>query len=153
LWERDKVVLVRGKISAKDREGNLGEEVKVLVDDAREITPEQAASYQTTGRKLKAPKSAKAKIALAKATPKSASVSQPAALPKLYIRLENTDDQETLLSLKRTIDAHQGDTDVVLVLGASDARQAIKLPAGVNENSETLDVIKQLVGAENVRLH
>ncbi|HLZ14661.1 MAG TPA: DNA polymerase III subunit alpha, partial [Candidatus Saccharimonadales bacterium] len=30
LWERDRVVLVRGKLSAKDRDGNLGEELKVL---------------------------------------------------------------------------------------------------------------------------
>jgi DNA polymerase-3 subunit alpha len=152
LWERDKVVLIRGKISAKDREGNIGEEVKILVDDAREITPEQAASYQSTGRKLKVPKSAKAKIALAKATPKTATISQPAGPPKLYIRLENTNDQETLLSLKQAIDEHQGSTDVVLVLGASESRQAIKLPGGVNGSDQALLRLRELVGAENVRL-
>src|SRR5690606_9495959 len=55
LWERDRVILARGKLSAKDREGNIGEEVKVMVDDAREITAEQAQGYQATGRKLKLP--------------------------------------------------------------------------------------------------
>ena len=152
VWERDKVVLVRGKISAKDREGNIGEEVKVLVDDAREVTPEQASSYQPTGRKLKTPKSAKAKLVLTKATTKTVSVSQPAGPSKLYIRLENTNDQETLLSLKQAIDAHQGSTDVVLVLGDESSRQVIKLPSGVSEDGPVLTLLRDLVGIDNVKI-
>src|SRR5690606_5743345 len=38
IWERDRVVLVRGKINAKDRDGNLTDDLKVMVDDAREVT-------------------------------------------------------------------------------------------------------------------
>ena len=51
LWERDRIVIVRGKITAKDREGNISEEIKILTDEAREVTHEQAAAYQPTGRK------------------------------------------------------------------------------------------------------
>src|SRR5690606_36187782 len=48
IWERDRVVLVRGKITAKDRDGNITSDITILVDDAREITPEQAEAYQAT---------------------------------------------------------------------------------------------------------
>ena len=177
LWERDKVVLIRGKVSAKDREGNIGEEIKILVDDAREITPEQAAMYQGSGRKPRAlavsPRGVVAKAIAAKTS--SASVSTHvthnagnkhstsalssaggggAALapPKVYIRLANAQDQAILLSLKQTIDAHLGQTDVVLVLGEEAARQIIKLPTGVREDEVVMNKLRTLVGAANVKL-
>ena len=46
LWERDRIVIVRGKVSAKDREGNIVQEIKIMADEAREVTHEQAAAYQ-----------------------------------------------------------------------------------------------------------
>jgi DNA polymerase-3 subunit alpha len=147
-WVRDKVVLIRGKISAKDRMGEIGTEVKILVDDAREITTEQAQQYEATGRKRKVPKTSKVlKTAVAKATTQVQSV--PA---KLYVRLASGDDTAALLSLKQTIDAHQGETDVILVLGAPESRQIIKLPGGINTDSQGVMRLAELVGAENVRL-
>lgn len=163
LWERDRVVLVRGRISAKDREGNIGDECKMMVDDAREVTHEQAASYQPTGRKaqmMKVTAKTKMKIAAAKAqAARAASISEPApeqppipAPPRVYIRLADTSDQTVLLNLKQTIDANTGSTDVVLVLGADDARQIIKLPKGVNQEPSVIDQLKSLVGTENVKV-
>lgn len=172
LWERDRVVLVRGKLSAKDREGNIGEELKVLVDDAREVTPEQAAMYQPTGRKQKPLPEGRRRgrssqlptlrtlptpnvgatrtvVASAAASSPAASISRPAA-PRLYIRLANTQDQQVLMNLKQTIDAHTGKTDVVLVLGES--KQVIKLPSGVQEDEAVISRLRTLVGAENVKL-
>jgi len=177
LWERDRVVLVRGKISAKDREGNIGEELKILVDDAREITPEQAAMYTITGRKQKPLSEGRKKVSLsalpsnsikgpAAPAPSAAPAPAPApapshsapkpspaatlpAVPRLYIRLANTQDQNILMSLKEMIDAHTGQTDVVLVLGAS--KQVIKLPSGVQEDEVVIGKLRTLVGAENVK--
>lgn len=156
LWERDRVVLTRGKISAKDREGNIGEELKILVDDARQITPEQAANYQLTGRKQKALSEGRKKASTgivkvaAERSAANASITKPAGPPRVYIRLADTQDQAVLISLKETIDHHIGPTDVVLVLGA--AKQIIKLPGGVNEDDAVLGKFRTLVGAENVRL-
>ncbi len=156
LWERDRVVLVRGRVSAKDREGNICDDIKIMVDDAREVTHEQASSYQLTGRKPKVMNvsaKTKMKIAAARANTASASISEPVnANPRVYIRLHNTDDQATLLKLKQTIDDNLGSTDVVLVLGADDAKQIIKLPAGVSENPSVLEHLRTLVGTENVKL-
>jgi DNA polymerase-3 subunit alpha len=142
LWERDRVVLVRGKISTRDRSGNGGGEVKVMVDDAREITSQQASGYQGTGKKAKTPK------------PRAVKAKKPAAAPRLnerlYIRLQNTSDEETLLSLKQTIDHHQGSTEVVLVLGEASAKQAIKLPGGIDRESDGLAKLRELVGTDNL---
>ena len=156
LWERDRVVLVQGKISAKDREGNVGEEIKIIVDDAREITAEQAAGYQTTGKKVKAPSGgAKTKkIISARAAKPAISVTTaaPHAPARLYVRLADGQDQRQLLALKQTIDAHSGETEVVLVLGPADGKQIIKLPAGVQQSAALREKLAALVGADNVKL-
>lgn len=156
LWERDRVVLVRGKVNGKDRDGNIGEEVKIMVDDAREITPDQGQSYQTTGRKqpeLKIPRKTKtlaSRVAAAKSSVTSAPVTA-AGPQRIYVRLASTEDQSKLMTLKQTIDEFAGTTEVVLVLGTATQRQAIKLPGGVRE--DCISKLSELVGADNVKLH
>jgi DNA polymerase-3 subunit alpha len=149
IWERDKVLLVKGKISAKERDGTLGSEVKVMVDDGREITAEQAQNYQLTGKKQKVPKATK-KVTPAEAAPVSKVVE---TIPeRLFIRLVSSEDQKLLLSLKQTLDAHTGQTDVVLVLGQASDKQIIKLPSGVTKNEELLNSLQALVGADNIKM-
>jgi DNA polymerase-3 subunit alpha len=145
LWERDRVVLVKGKINARDKEGNQSSEIKVMVDEAREITTQQAQAYQATGRKLKLPKERKSS-----AVPVKLPAKQEEALARVYIRLVNSNDQDVLLSLKQTIDTHRGDTEVVLVLGESNSKQAIKLPGGIDKASDGVSKLKSLVGSDNL---
>lgn len=177
LWEQDKVVLMRGKISAKDRDGNIGEEIKIMVDDAREITIEQASSYTPTGRKQKPLMSPKKRAAMAHlvslqktggTSSTTVSVSQPVARPisdpqptpqaavpppiRVYIRLKDTSDQDTLVNLKQAIDKHIGQTDVVLVLGENAERQIIKLPMGIRQDETVISMLKDLVGSDNVKV-
>jgi DNA polymerase-3 subunit alpha len=144
LWERDKVVLIRGKVNARGRDGSDAVEAKITVDDAREITPAQAAAYEATGKQIKTPKP---KTSAVKTSPKEKAA--PVS-PRVYIRLESTSDQDKLLSLKQTIDSHHGDTEVVLVLGEAAGKQAIKLPGGIDAGSEGLAMLKTLVGADNL---
>lgn len=142
LWERDKVVLIRGKVNGRGRDGSATSEVKVMVDTAREITVEQASGYQPTGKKSSPPKSS--------AVPVTA---QPAATSqRVYIRLSSTDDEATLLSLKKAIDSHKGETEVVLVLGQDASKRVIKLPGGIDHLSDGLAKLKDLVGADNLVL-
>jgi DNA polymerase-3 subunit alpha len=150
LWERDRVVMIRGKVNAKDREGNRSNDVKVMVDDAREITVAQATAYQETGRKKKVPKATK-KVPMRSAGVTDSEV--PAAVAtRVYIRLSNSNDQAALVSLKQTLDAHSGETEVVLVLGEAETKQAIKLPGGINRDGEGLELLRALVGADNLKL-
>jgi DNA polymerase-3 subunit alpha len=148
LWELDRVVLIRGKINARDKNGNDSGEVKVLVDDAREITAEQATAYEGTGKKAKIPKPRLAKIPKTPLKPEE--IDRRPDSERIYIRLTTTSDEKVLLSLKETIDSHRGDTEVVLVLGEAAAKQAIKLPGGIDRKSGGLDLLEALVGADNL---
>jgi DNA polymerase-3 subunit alpha len=153
IWQRDRVVLIRGKASAKDRDGSLGDEVKVMVDDAREITTEQAAAYQSTGKKVKAPKPGSKKVSAGNMSgPGAKSVGEPLTAERVYIRLASSSDQQKLLTLKETLDAFQGGTDVVLVLGEEAKKQVIKLPTGIDRESEGIEHLRQLVGADNLKV-
>ncbi len=150
LWERDRIVLVRGKINARGKTGAIGE-VKVMVDTAKEITSQEAGSYQPKVGALKG-----AGDTTATTQPDDASVeARPAVKPsvlneRLYIRLMNTSDEQVLLSLKETIDSHKGPTEVVLVLGEASAKQAIKLPGGIDADSDGMAKLRELVGVENL---
>ena len=155
LWERDRVVLVRGKISAKDREGNIGEEIKVMVDDAREITAEQAQAYQLTGKKIKLPGSPKKSAASSVGKLKSVGSARSQAAvanPRVYIRLKDGANQELLLALKQAIDQNAGDTEVVLVLGSPESKQIIKLPMRMNAEETALQKLRELAGAQNIKI-
>ncbi len=148
LWERDRVVLVHGRVSGRDKQGNPTGELKIIAEEGREITPEQASAYQATGKKVKTPKP---RAAAARATPARAETSQKAEREsRVYIRMQNTDDQKALLTLKQTIDGHQGTTEVILVLGEAASRQAIKLPGGIDASSEGIDKLTALVGPDNL---
>ncbi len=143
-WERDKVVLVKGKVNTRDREGNQTSEIKILVDEAREITHEQATAYQPTGKKPKRLSPSKSKTALSAVQPK---------LPlRLYIRLSKSDDHQALTSLRDVIGKHPGDTEVVLVIGPDATKQAIRLPMRISSADESLHSLSELVGSENVKL-
>lgn len=152
IWDKDKVVLVKGKINSKDREtGEIGQEVKVLADEAREITVAQADAYQARGRSVKLPSTKQTK---ARRVVSSASNMQKSQVEnpdkKLYLRLMNSEDQSQLISLKQVIDASPGSTDVVLVIGKPENKQIIKLPTGIEINENTVGQLKAIVGSEYV---
>jgi DNA polymerase III subunit alpha len=148
IWVRDRIILARGKVSSKDRAGNVSDEVKILVNDAREITTAQAQAYQSTGKKIKGPGARGVKAA--KVVMKPAVMPVEKAPAKMYIRLSDSKDQSVLLSLKEAIDINTGDMDVVLVLGEATQKQVIKLPSGIAPTDEVLARLATLVGAENV---
>jgi DNA polymerase-3 subunit alpha len=151
IWERDKIVLARGKVSAKDRDGNISSEIKILVNDAREITTAQAQAYESTGKKIKGPGARGIKNATKPVpqVPKTETV-----VPKrLYIRLDAKHDQTLLLSLKQAIDGNTGPMDVVLVLGPDTEKQVIKLPSGIEHSEKIMNQLQTLVGVDNVKIH
>lgn len=155
LWERDRIVIVRGKVNAKDREGNLIQDVKILADDAREVTHEQAAAYQATGRKQRPLKVGKKQTLAARVTAAKAEKHATIVTPsprRLYIRLVNSQDHELLASLKTILDDAPGDVEVVLVLGPDAAKQAVKLPGKVNPSNDVSEKLSALVSSENVKL-
>ncbi len=134
IWQRDRVVLVKGKVNAKDRNGAVSSEIKILVDSAEIITPETAQKKRTKAPKLPE---------IAKVPTKSEQ--------KLFIRLTSSDDTDSLLKIKQMLDTHPGDTEVVLVVGTNN-KQAIRLPSKV-AHDKALESLREIVGADHVKLH
>ncbi len=146
IWERDNVVLVRGKLNGLDRQsGEVMVDMKILVDEAREITVSQAEAYQSTGKTIKIPTISKS--SKTKKSSKSVSESKPV---RVYIRLNDGSDSSMLVDLKSVIDKNSGLTEVVLVLGPSDKKQIIKLPGGVENSEEVIKLIENVVGDSKV---
>jgi DNA polymerase-3 subunit alpha len=139
LWERDRVVLVKGKVSSRGKSGDRASELKLLVDTAREITVEQAQAYRPAGKKTE--------LSPVKTAPDTASKAEG---QRVYVRLVSTKDEQMLLSLKQTIDSHRGSTEVVLVLGDASSKQAIKLPGGIDRSGDGVTKLEQLVGQDNL---
>lgn len=146
FWQKDGVVIVKGKVSAKDRSGQLGDEAKILVNDAREVTLQQAQSYQLTGRKKRTPK---AKKIIKK--PKNNTVAE-ADLKRLFVRIHDSADNKLLTTLKEELEKHNGSTEVVLVLGGDKNKQIIRLPYKVSLEPDSLSSLGAVVGSENIKL-
>lgn len=146
LWQRDNVVIVDGKISTKDREGKTGTEIKVLVEDAREVTPQQAAAYQVSGKKPKKPKVAYKKVVAEKAK-QVPQINEK----RIYIRLHSTEDNQKLANLKQLMDSKIGSTAVVLVVGDDNSKKAIKLPNLVEPDEPLLADLESVFGKTAVK--
>jgi DNA polymerase-3 subunit alpha len=144
IWERDRVILARGKVNAKDRQtGELIQDIKILVDEAREITHEQAAAYQSTGKRQKIPST--------KVTTKKPLAAPAAEKDKrVYVRLMSSQDEAMLNALKQVMDEYSGSTEVVLVLGEDDSKQIIKLPSGMMATDDAITKLRAAVGDERV---
>jgi DNA polymerase III subunit alpha len=151
IWQRDRIILAKGKVTARDKNGNTIQEVKILVNEANEITPDEAAAFVPGGKKPKLPKTRSTKVT-APASVELAIPTIPAA-QRIYIRLAHSNDEQTLMSLRNTINQYQGNTEVVLVVGPPETKQIIRLPMRVSANEETMSTFSSLVGSDNVALH
>lgn len=171
LLVQDKVVLAKGKISAKDRNGNITDELKVLADELIEIHYQAAKTYRPTGEKMPAPqkgKSAPLKGRKIGGFSKAQSVSaKPAAkvtyrpvedtpppaelVAKLYVHIKDPDNHDALLKLKQTLNQYPGDSEVILVLGA-DKKSALRLPFRVTPAPELQTELAGLYGNDCVAL-
>lgn len=146
IWQKDAVLIVKGRVSAESKDGTRGEDIKIIADDARELTAEQADAYQPKGKK-KAP--LKVAAQQKKAT-KSSNVS--VAEQRLYIRIIDSSDSKGLLEIKRSLEANHGSTDVVLVLGTDASKQIIKLPRGINLTDTFINDMRTIAGEKNIVL-
>lgn len=165
---QDAIVRVSGRVNARDREGNLRSEASIIADEVIEVTDEELRTYESTGRKMEAPRmSAKVKAArisafkAAKTGSKppaaapqvaSSSESKPTYTPvldipepkKLFVHIKNPDDHATLQVLRETCGKYPGATDIVLVLG-EETKSAIRLPFKVDASDALLgELVKQL---------
>lgn len=174
---QDAVIRVSGKNSARDRDGNLGNESKLIADDIIVITDNDINGYESTGRKMEAPKISSAvkkerreayrnqkngvspksavKNDAAKPQPKthSAPVNVAPEIPasKLFVYIKDPNDHSRLVKMKSVCGENAGTTDVVLVLGEKE-KSAMRLPFKVDANDNLLSQLKNTLGEECVVL-
>ena len=168
---QDAVIRVSGKNSARDRDGNLGNESKLIADDIIVITDNDINGYESTGRKMDAPKISSAvkkerreayrnqkngaspksavKNDAAKPQPKthSAPVNVAPEIPasKLFVYIKDPNDHSRLVKMKSVCGENAGTTDVVLVLGEKE-KSAMRLPFKVDANDSLLSQLKNTLG-------
>lgn len=155
---QDAVIRASGKASARDRDGNLGSEAKLIADDLVIVSDQELHEYESTGRKMEAPKARKG-VAAKRVSGKAAAVTdKPRAVPvetpvlkKMFIHIKDPDDHDALLALKKLCSNYPGLSDVVLVLGA-DKTSAIRLPFRVDGAGELIGHLVKLLGEDAVVL-
>ena len=174
---QDAVIRVSGKNSARDRDGNLGNESKLIADDIIVITDNDINGYESTGRKMEAPKISSAvkkerreayrnqkngaspksavKNDAAKPQPKThsapANVAPEIPASKLFVYIKDPNDHSRLVKMKSVCGENAGTTDVVLVLGEKE-KSAMRLPFKVDANDNLLSQLKNTLGEECVVL-
>lgn len=128
ICARDNVIVVTGKVGS-GRGSADASELKVLVDTATLVTLEKARALVDD---------------------ELPPVAVPNGHQRLFIRLEDSDNQSTLVALKEKLDGHKGETEVVLVTGPKDAKQIIKLPQTISVNEASLRDLAAIFGSTNV---
>lgn len=162
---QDVVIKVTGKVSARDRDGNITSEVKLIADEIEVVDDKELREYESNGRKMVKPKGpVKATRRYQKSSPAAATVSvmtksvsaKPADIPDmtlktLYVRVKDPDDHDRLESLKNICSKHPGINDIVLVLGEA-KQSAIRLPFRVDGSDGLVGELVKLLGEDAVVL-
>ena len=155
VLNQDGVILVKGRVQARDRAGNIQDEMKVIVEEIKPVTYEELDSYKATGKSYKAPAGTKKSVAKTKSVSVAATTVEPIhitapALPsKLYIHVKNTNDHDSLLAMKRVLNGFPGDSEVILVLG-EDKTSAIRLPFAIEITDDLTEKVSQIYSSECV---
>ncbi len=171
---QDEVIRVSGKVSARDRDGNLTTDVKLIADEIQPVDDEELRSYESNGRKMVKPKGGKL-VAVRKKPDRSkwnggnggggqqASSPSPApressgpppqaeVLKKVFVHVKDPNDQASLVSIKQVCSVHPGLNDIVLVLGP-DRQSAIKMPFRVDGSDELIGGLVKILGEDAVVL-
>lgn len=130
LLQVDKVVLAKGKIDF-----SRNDEMKVLVEEVRLVELDEASSFKNKTRSNRA---------------ETLDRDNPILKQRLYIRLEDSQNQPQLLTLKEKLDGFAGETEVVLVTGEQGSKQVIKLPQTISISEESLRELALIFGSTNV---
>ncbi|HSX47375.1 MAG TPA: DNA polymerase III subunit alpha [Patescibacteria group bacterium] len=135
-WDRDKVVIINGRVSMKDKTGKITDVPKILVESSEVISQEHLKKYVPSGKEYSS----------------TANTNNINEKQKLYIKLENSEDEDKLLTLRDTLDNYKGQTEVVLVLGKDNNSQSVSLPNGIDKDSVNINNLESIVGKGNLIL-
>lgn len=175
---QDAVVRVTGKVSARDREGNLTSDTKIIADEVQLVDDQELRGYESNGRKMAKPKGGavtatrtprsnfggnggsggggggyKRSAPAATSAPREPSGPPPVAevLKKVFVHVKDPDDQATLMQIRNECSHYPGLSDIVLVLGP-EKQSAIKMPFRVDGSDELIGRLVKILGEDAVVL-
>lgn len=166
--QQDAIVKVAGTINARDRDGNMTDEAKIIADEISIVTDKELNEYQSHGRKMTAPKgrtAVKSKryprknangvpavtaAASAKAAP-AITLKPLEKLETVYVKVKNPSDRDLLVSLKKLCSQNPGQNDIIMILG-EDKSNAIRLPFRVDAQCNLRAGLAELLGDECVKV-
>ena len=164
---QDAVIKATGKISARDRDGNVGTEAKMIADEIQFITDKELHDYESTGRKMERPKPGGNKVyarrekapinqasgpGIAKSSkPTTVSMPEIVAVKKVYAHIKDPEDKTSLTSLKLACSRFPGLSEIILVFGA-EKKSAIKMPFKVEASDVLIGELVKILGQESVAL-
>ena len=161
---QDAVIRVTGKVNARDRDGNLSADIKIIANDVQVVDDAELRNYESHGNKMAKPKGHTASVMAkrnkaatkdkdeAEAREKAKvtyTVAPNEPIKKLYIHVKNPDDQEALVAIKHTCGLFPGVSDIVLVLG-EDKKSAIKMPFKVDAGDSLIGQLVKVLGEDAV---
>lgn len=145
ILTQDAVVFVQGRVSARDKGGNLGDEAKILADNIDLITEDNIKNIRL--------KKTQAKVSVTKIPkPENKDIVKPdlkSGLDKVFVHIKDPDDHETLHKVKNYSQNHPGNSEMVLVLGL-EKKSAIKMPFKVETNLNFISSLVKLLGEDAV---
>ncbi len=175
--EQDNVIKVTGRVNARDKEGNISSEVKIIADTVEIIPDTVLESYQPTGQKLPLPKAAAPRPARRS---RASSVSEggmrggggyhaPAPIvddtprrivtppkdprrEKLYVLVENPNDVDTLNEIRHLCELNPGVQEIIMVLKDASGKRPVRLPFKVEIDEDLTKPLADLLGDQCVKV-
>lgn len=177
--EQDNVVRVSGRINARDKDGNITSDVKIIADSIEVVPDTILENYQSTGQKLPLPKDAPQPRR--RSTSRASSVSRnldnannsrtkhsspvgeepvhriitPPRDPrkeKLYVLIENPNDTDSLSQIRRLCERNPGVQEIILVLKDETGKRPVRLPFKVEVCEELTKPLGELLGEQCVKV-
>lgn len=148
---QDAVVKVKGKLSAKDRDGNITDDLKIIADEVIFVTDEELDNYRSTGKNMKLPRTKNVNIEPQKAKETLSYTYVPVEdkLPRLFVHVKDPSNSEALVKVKQAFNESPGSHEVVLVLG-EEKKSAIRMPFKVEPHESLMQSLGELLGTECV---
>jgi len=155
------VIIAKGKFDAKDRDGNLSDDLKMMVNEVELVTEEDLKNFDPTKPPKKEPKSNKetkqvvhdgpgSKLKLKKNAKVQLESEKEQVIQKLYIKIADSKYENNLIKLKSLVDENQGVTSIILVFGEKPDQRALQLPFKLNITPSTRTELGSIFDKESL---
>ncbi len=172
--EQDNIIKVVGRVNAKDKDGNITSEVKIIADSVDIVPDEVLKNYQPTGQKLPIPKTVAPRAgrrsrtssvsggyrrgnagAAAASDEAPRRIVKPPKDPlseKLYVLIEDINNTEMLNEVRHICELNPGVQEIIMVVKDENGKRPLRLPFKVEIADELTKPLVELLGEGCVKV-